>query len=48
MGILDATMEGIHLTIANIHAPNSDSPEFFHEVCNVIKNVGNSNVVIVS
>lgn len=46
MGILHATMEVIHLTIANNHAPYSASPEFFHEVCNVIKNVGNSNVII--
>lgn len=33
-------------TIANIYAPNSSQPEFFHEVCNLIRSIGNDNIVI--
>lgn len=36
--ILDAVMEGQRLTLANLYAPQ---PEFFHEVCNVIRSIGN-------
>ena len=38
--ILDVTLEGQRMTIANIYAFNSVNPDLFHEVCNLIKNRG--------
>lgn len=34
------------MTLANIYAPNSVNPELFHEVCNLIRNMGNNNIII--
>lgn len=44
--ILDVTLEGQRMTIANIYAPNSVNTDFFHEVCNLIRNMGNNNIII--
>ena len=44
--ILDVTLGGQRMTIANIYAPNSVNPDFFHEVCNVIRNIGNNNIIL--
>lgn len=44
--VLDACLEGQKMTLVNIYAPNSPQPEFFHEVCNLIQNIGNTNTVI--
>lgn len=43
--ILDAAVEGQRLPFANLYAPNTSQPEFFHEVCNVIRNIGNVNII---
>lgn len=44
--ILDAMMEGQRVTVANIYGPNSVLPDFFHNVCNIIRNMGNNNIII--
>lgn len=44
--VLDANMEGQRITLANIYAPNITSPDFFHEVCEVIRKIGNGNIII--
>lgn len=43
--ILNAVMEGQRLTLANLYAPNTSQPEFIHEVCNVIRIIGNVNII---
>lgn len=45
--ILDVTLEGQRMTIANIYAPKSVNTDFFfHEVCSLIRNTGNNNIII--
>uniref|UniRef100_A0A3Q2QFH5 exodeoxyribonuclease III n=1 Tax=Fundulus heteroclitus TaxID=8078 RepID=A0A3Q2QFH5_FUNHE len=44
--ILDATLEGQRMTIANIYAPKAVDPNFFHEICNLIRDMGNNNIFI--
>lgn len=41
--VLDACLQGQRVTLVNIYAPNSPQPDFFHEVCNVVRNIGNIN-----
>lgn len=43
--ILDVTIEGQRIIIANIYSPNSANPDYFHEVCNLIRKLGNDNVI---
>lgn len=44
--MLDVTLEGQKMTTANIYAPNSINPDFFHEICNIIRNMGNNNIIL--
>ena len=44
--ILDMTIDGTRLTLANIYAPNVDDPEFFKEVRNKIEGLPNDNRII--
>ena len=37
---------GCHVRGSKIYAPNSVNPDFFHEVCNLIRNMGNNNIII--
>lgn len=43
---IDADLFGIRCAIINIYAPNVDSPDFFLDICNTVKNMGNSYVII--
>lgn len=44
--MLDVTLEGQRMTIANIYASNSVNPDFFQEMCNLIRNMGNNNIIL--
>uniref|UniRef100_A0A8C9X8C3 Endonuclease/exonuclease/phosphatase domain-containing protein n=1 Tax=Sander lucioperca TaxID=283035 RepID=A0A8C9X8C3_SANLU len=44
--IVDAVLEGQKITFVNVYAPNTSQPEFFHEVCNIVRNIGNDNIII--
>jgi len=44
--ILDITIKGTRLTIANIYAPNGDTPEFFKKVFDMVDSLDNSNIII--
>lgn len=44
--ILDAMLESQRITIANIYGPNAISPNFFNELCNVIRDIGNDNIIL--
>lgn len=44
--VLDACLQGQKVTVVNLYAPNSPQPEFFHEVCNTVRNIGNTNIII--
>uniref|UniRef100_A0A3P8TTV5 Endonuclease/exonuclease/phosphatase domain-containing protein n=1 Tax=Amphiprion percula TaxID=161767 RepID=A0A3P8TTV5_AMPPE len=33
-------------SLINIYAPNTDSPEFFVDICNIAKQIGNFYVII--
>ncbi len=44
--ILDAVMEGQGMTLANLYAPNTSQPEFFHEVCNIKGSIENDDIII--
>uniref|UniRef100_A0A3Q3BMD1 Endonuclease/exonuclease/phosphatase domain-containing protein n=1 Tax=Haplochromis burtoni TaxID=8153 RepID=A0A3Q3BMD1_HAPBU len=44
--VLDACLQGRKMTLVNIYAPNSPQPQFFHEVCNMVRTIGNTNIVI--
>ena len=44
--ILDAALYGQKMTVVNIYAPNSPQPDFFHNICNLIRNIGNTDIVI--
>uniref|UniRef100_A0A673MEP9 Endonuclease/exonuclease/phosphatase domain-containing protein n=1 Tax=Sinocyclocheilus rhinocerous TaxID=307959 RepID=A0A673MEP9_9TELE len=43
---LDSSLEGQKYAIMNIYAPNVMSPDFFNEVCNIIRNIGNCNIIL--
>lgn len=43
---MDATLEGQKTTFVNVYAPNTSQPEFFHEVCNLVRSIGNDNIII--
>ncbi len=43
---LDAHLNNQNVTIMNIYAPNVFSPDFFHEICNVIRTIGNDNIIL--
>lgn len=34
------------MTLVNIYAPNSPQPEFFHEVCNILRDIGSTNIIM--
>lgn len=44
--VLDACLQGQTVTLVNIYAPSSPQPQFLHEVCNTVLNIGNTNIVI--
>ena len=44
--ILDAVLEGQKITFVNVYAPNASQPEFFHEICNIVRSIGNVNIII--
>ena len=44
--ILDAVLEGQKITFVNVYAPNASQPEFFHEICNIVRTIGNVNIII--
>uniref|UniRef100_A0A3P9DFP2 Reverse transcriptase domain-containing protein n=1 Tax=Maylandia zebra TaxID=106582 RepID=A0A3P9DFP2_9CICH len=44
--VLDACLQGRKMTLVNIYAPNSPQPQFFHEVCNMVRTIGNTHIVI--
>lgn len=37
---------GSRCSLINIYAPNIDSPDFFADICNVVKQMGNTYVII--
>lgn len=43
--VLDACLEGQKMTLDNIYAHNFPKPEFFHEVCNIVRHIGNTNII---
>uniref|UniRef100_A0A3Q2WTH5 Endonuclease/exonuclease/phosphatase domain-containing protein n=1 Tax=Haplochromis burtoni TaxID=8153 RepID=A0A3Q2WTH5_HAPBU len=43
--VLDACLQGQKVILVNIYAPNSPQPQFFHEVCKTVWNIGNTNIV---
>ena len=44
--IVDAVLEGQKITFVNVYAPNTSQPEFFHEVGNTVRSIGNDNIII--
>jgi len=44
--IIDITIKDIRLTLANIYAPNKDTPEFFNKVFDMVDLYDNTNIVI--
>jgi len=43
---LDSSLERQKVTIMNMYAPNVMSPDFFNEICNIIRNIGNQNIIL--
>lgn len=43
---IDMESYGIRFSLVNIYAPNSDSPDFFTDICNTVKQIGNSYAII--
>lgn len=43
---MDAVLEGQKITFVNVYAPNASQPEFFHEICNIVRSIGNVNIII--
>lgn len=44
--IIDCTINNIHLTVANIYAPNDDNAEFFLNIINIIENFPNDHRIV--
>ena len=44
--LLDITVDNRRLTVCNIYAPNTDSPEFFNDVFQKITILDNQDVII--
>ena len=44
--VADVLISKTRYTLANLYAPNSDSPEFFTEVLNLIDCYDNTNIII--
>jgi exonuclease III len=44
--ILDVTIEGRRITLANIYGPNEDDPNFFLEIIKLIEDIPNDNRII--
>uniref|UniRef100_A0AAQ5X5J7 Endonuclease/exonuclease/phosphatase domain-containing protein n=1 Tax=Amphiprion ocellaris TaxID=80972 RepID=A0AAQ5X5J7_AMPOC len=43
---IDVDLFGVRYSLINIYAPNTDSPEFFIDICNIAKQMGNLYVII--
>uniref|UniRef100_A0A673IQH6 exodeoxyribonuclease III n=1 Tax=Sinocyclocheilus rhinocerous TaxID=307959 RepID=A0A673IQH6_9TELE len=43
---LDSSLEGQKYTIMNIYAPYVMSLDFFNEICNIIRNIGNYYIIL--
>uniref|UniRef100_A0A3P8S8Y2 exodeoxyribonuclease III n=1 Tax=Amphiprion percula TaxID=161767 RepID=A0A3P8S8Y2_AMPPE len=43
---IDVDLFGVRNSLINIYAPNTDSPEFFVDICNIAKQMGNLYVII--
>ncbi len=43
---LDAHLNNENVAIMNIYAPNAFSPDFFHEICNVVRTIGNNDIIL--
>lgn len=44
--IIDADLFGTKCSLINFYAPNTDTPDFFIDICNTSKRMGNPNVII--
>jgi len=44
--VIDITVKDIRLTLANIYAPNGDTPEFFKIVFDMVNSYDNTNIII--
>jgi len=44
--VIDITVKDIRLTLANIYAPNGDTPEFFKTIFDMVNSYDNTNIII--